>query len=144
MSVNGATVTAPCEAPLAKNSTLVTVPPLTEASAPRLTFAGAAKTAPLAGLVMVTDGGETGELTVMLKGAARTDPADMPLVKNCTFATVPLLTAASTLMVTFAGATKTAPLTGLVMLMVGVGGVTGGVERVYEKLLSPVMNAPPQ
>ena len=53
----------------------------------------------------------------------------MPLVKNCTLVTVPLLTAAVAAMLTLAGAAKTAPLAGLVMVMVGVGATAAGVER---------------
>ena len=51
---------------LAKNETLVTVPPLTEALAVMGTLAGAVKVAPPLGLVMLTTGTP---LTVMTTGA---------------------------------------------------------------------------
>ena len=60
-------------------------------------------------------------LAVKLNGAVRTDPSEMPLVKNCTLVTVPLLTVALAAMFTFAGATKTELLAGLVIVTVGDG-----------------------
>ena len=54
--MNGAVVREASETPLVKKCTLVTVPLLTVAVAPMLTLAGAAKDAPLSGLVMLTEG----------------------------------------------------------------------------------------
>lgn len=51
-----------------KNSTLLTVPSLSEAAVSIVTLAPAEKVALLAGLVIVTVGGEFGALTVMLTG----------------------------------------------------------------------------
>ena len=49
-----------------RNCTLVTVPSLSKAEAWMVTLAGAAKTVPDAGLVMVTVGGEFGAVTVIV------------------------------------------------------------------------------
>ena len=57
--LNGAVKTDPNETPLVKNCTLVTVPLLTVALAAMFTFAKTGKTAPLAGLVMLTVGKPT-------------------------------------------------------------------------------------
>jgi hypothetical protein len=54
----------------------------------------------------------------------------MLFVKNCTFVTLPLLTVALAPILTLAGAAKTAPVTGLVMLIVGGGPTVAGVDRV--------------
>jgi len=53
----GSLVALPSEAPLAKYSTLLTVPPLTLALAVKSKLAGAVKIAPSEGLVMLTVGG---------------------------------------------------------------------------------------
>ena len=55
--LNGALVTDPKKVALPKNDTLVTVPLLTVALAPRWILAGAENTALLAGFVMLTEGG---------------------------------------------------------------------------------------
>ena len=69
-----------------------------------------------------------------MKGVVWADPNKLAPAKNETLVTVPLLTEALALMGTLAGAVKVAPLAGLVMLTVGVGGGGGPaeVERVYE------------
>ena len=56
VTLNGDTVARPSDVVPAKYSTLVTVPPLTLASAVRAKLAGAAKTEPFVGLVNVTVG----------------------------------------------------------------------------------------
>ena len=61
--MNGAVVTEPSEPPLLKNCTLVTEPLLLVTEAEIFTLAGAAKTAPPAGLVMTTAGGSSTEAT---------------------------------------------------------------------------------
>jgi hypothetical protein len=157
---NGVVWLDPIKEPLLKNETFVTVPPpLSDALADMDTFAGVAKTALFAGLVIdtvgnartvtltTTDVAETPAavatavsaygpaaklLAVIPKGDVWLEPNSKPLPKNETFVTVPLLTEALAEMVTSAGAAKVAPLEGLVMETVGVGGVTTaeGVERV--------------
>src|ERR1051325_5601303 len=57
VTLNGDTVALPSDVVPAKYSTWVTVPPLTLASALRAKLTGAAKTAPLVGVVRVTAGG---------------------------------------------------------------------------------------
>jgi hypothetical protein len=71
-------------------------------------------------------------VAVKLNGELVAEPAETPLVKNCTFVTVPPTCAAETWICTLAGAAKTEPLTGLVMEQVGrlVVGATAGVDRV--------------
>jgi hypothetical protein len=56
VTVNGVVVACPSTVVPEKYDTFVTVPPLTEAEAFRLTLAGAAKTAPLVGELMLTVG----------------------------------------------------------------------------------------
>ena len=62
-------------APFPKNATFVTEPLLTDADAPSLTFAGAAKTAPATGFVSVTVGVGVEATTVIFTTA---DVADTP------------------------------------------------------------------
>jgi hypothetical protein len=57
VTANGDVVACPNDVAPAKYSTFVTVPPVTEAVARRLTLAGAENTAPETGLVRVTVGG---------------------------------------------------------------------------------------
>ena len=54
------------------------------------------------------------------------DPNVTPLAKNWTLVTVPALTTALAVMTTLAGAAKTSPLTGLVILTAGAGGGPNG------------------
>ena len=63
VKLNGGEVSVPSEAPLLKNWTLVTEPPGLVTVAEIFTLAGAAKTLPLAGLVMATLGGSTAAAT---------------------------------------------------------------------------------
>ena len=72
-----------------------------------------------------------------LKGAALTEPSNVVPSKKETLVTVPELTLASAEIATSAGAIKTAPFAGLVILTVGEGGVTAAVERVYATVPEP-------
>jgi len=70
LNVKGALVAVPNRVVPLKKSTLVTVPSLSLADAVIVIFAGAVKLAPLAGLVMLTVGGELGgPLTVIVTAA---------------------------------------------------------------------------
>ena len=68
----GAVVSSPSFAAPLKNSTLATVPSASDAVAARLTVAGAAKVAPLAGCVSVTVGGEPSPWTLTMRATEGT------------------------------------------------------------------------
>ena len=68
-----------------------------------------------------------------MNGADCFEPNEFAPAKNSTLVTEPELTAALAVIDTFAGAANTAPLVGVVMFTVGVGGgaTLAGVVRVY-------------
>jgi hypothetical protein len=157
--LKGGLVTEPRGVVLLKNVTFVTVPPpVMVVSAAILKLAGAVKTAPLCGLVIFTESdvdattlmfttAEVREIppavatalseycpaarlfNVRLKGDEVSEPKGEVPSKKETLVTEPPLEVASATMVTSAGAVKTAPFVGLVMLTLG-GVAAAGVERV--------------
>src|SRR5580658_1112653 len=67
---------------------------------------------------------------VMPNGATAAVPKELPLAKKDTLVTEPLGTVAVASIFTFAGAAKTAPSAGLVIVTIGKGPTAAGVDRV--------------
>jgi hypothetical protein len=164
--VNGGVVTEPKDEVPLKKLTLVTVPPVAVASAAMLTSAGAVKTAPSGGLVIVTETevgattlmsttdevAETPEavatavseyesagklLSVRLNGGVETAPKGEVPLKKVTLVTVPPVAVASAAMLISAGAVKTVPSSGLVILTETEIGATTVMFTTEEVLESP-------